>query len=99
MATDRQMTLLRVDLGLMRLTDDQKTYFGALLDTAASAIARRGVTLAADSLEDDTIISMWAAWLYRKRKSETDTPMPRMLMVAVNDKLAAQKMAVTNNDL
>ena len=96
MATGQQITLLRVDLGLMRLTDDQKTYFGALLDTAASAVAREGVVLTKGNLEDDTLIEMWAAWLYRKRRTETDAPMPRMLRVALNDRIAAQKMAVTS---
>lgn len=93
--TETQLALLKTDLGLMRLTDDQKTYMGKLLEMAASAIAREGITLEEGNVEDDMLIEMYAAWLYRKRQQTSEPGMPRMLRFQLNNKLASQKMKVT----
>ncbi len=94
-----QLTLLKVDLGLMQPSAGQITYLNALLEMAASAIKREGVTLQADNLEDDMLVEMYAAWLYRKRANDGNTSfavgMPRMLRYQLNNKLASQKMKVT----
>lgn len=94
---DTQLLLLKTDLGLMRVTDDQKTYLSALLTTAASAITREGITLTAENLECNTLVATYAAWLYRKRAANGNTSfavgMPRMLRWQLNNLLVSQKMA------
>jgi len=95
----KQLTLLKVDLGLMRPSDNQLTYLSSLLEMAASAIKREGITLQAENLEDDMLVEMYAAWLYRKRANDGNTSfavgMPRMLRYQLNNKLITQKMQVT----
>lgn len=96
-SNETRLTLLKVDLGLMHPTSDQITYLTSLLDMAASAIVREGIALVPDRLEDDTLVEMYAAWLYRKRLAQEDKPMPRMLRWQLNNKLLSQKMKVTND--
>ena len=94
-----RLTLLKVDLGLMQPNANQLTYLNSLLAMAASAIKREGINLLADNLEDDMLVEMYAAWLYRKRANDGNTSfavgMPRMLRYQLNNKLVSQKMQVT----
>lgn len=91
--TTEQLFLLQVDLGLMRPTNEQRVYFGHLLDMAAAAIERKGVRLTRGVPEDDALVSMYAAWLYRKRAGAPDaTAMPQMIRCEINDRLVAQTM-------
>jgi hypothetical protein len=91
-----RLTLLRIDLGFKTLTEDQTTYLGQLLGMAVAAITRKGVQLTDGVTEDDALVAMYAAWLYRKRMQAPDsTRMPDMIRCELNDRLMHQKMAVT----
>ncbi|NCB51351.1 MAG: hypothetical protein EOM54_05655 [Clostridia bacterium] len=94
--TSTRLTLLRIDLGFKSLTDEQITYLNTLLGMAATAIARKGVQLTEGATEDDALVAMYAAWLYRKRLQSPDaTRLPDMIRYELNDRLMHQKMAVT----
>lgn len=84
-----RLAILKVDLEVM--TNKKDVYLQQLLSTAASLISREGVTLA-DSIEDDMLQVMYAAYLYRKRAVE-NAPMPRMIRYALNNRLMAEKGA------
>ena len=90
--TSRQIDLLCVDLGLMRISDDQAAYLGNLLAQAARYIETKGITLDPASDEDNGLIARVAAWMYRSRATTADTPLPSGLRSYLHDKLLQQKM-------
>lgn len=97
MANDESvhLALLKVDLGLMHPTEAQTAYLNHLIASAKRHIAREGVTLNADQPDDDMLVVMYAAWMYRKRAHAPDAQaMPRMLRWQLNCRLTAEKMAV-----
>lgn len=90
--TSQQLDLLCVDLGLMRISDDQAAYLGNLLAQAARYIETKGITLDPASDEDNGLIARVAAWMYRSRATIADTPLPSGLKSYLHDKLLQQKM-------
>ena len=78
---------LKVDLGISTTAyDDRLT---AYLQNAQAEIKREGITLG-NSLNDNQLTIMYAAWKWRRR--DTGEGMPRMLRYALNNKLFEQKM-------
>ena len=78
---------LKVDLGISTTAyDDRLT---AYLQNAQAEIKREGITLG-NSLNDNQLTIMYAAWTWRRR--DTGEGMPRMLRYALNNKLFEQKM-------
>ena len=91
--TTNQLTMLKVDLGLVSVTTDQTSYLGQLLDAAQQRLTADGITLTANDPEHDTLVVMYAAWLYRKRAQAPDQQaMPLMLRTLRNSVLFGQKM-------
>lgn len=87
--------MLKVDLGVMNPTAEQTAYLNKLIDAAKLKIAEEGITLDTDRADDDMLVVMYAAWMYRKRAQAPDAQaMPRMLRWQLNCRLTAQKMAV-----
>lgn len=86
-----RLELLRYDLQLMTTSYD--AYLATLLGAAQAAIAREGIVLDLDTIEDNHLVVMYAAYLYRKR-AEDSPAMPRMLRWALNNRLLAPKGAV-----
>lgn len=83
MTNEEKLTILKHDLQI--LTDIHDNYLRGLLDTALALIAREGVTLK-DTVEDNSLQIMYAAYLYRHR-AESDNKMPRMLRYALNNRI------------
>lgn len=68
------------------------------VETAESYIAREGITLQ-DTVDDQMLVSMYAMWLYDKRKTTGSKytsyyiqNMPRMLRYNLNNRLFQQKV-------
>lgn len=78
---------LKVDLGIT--TDAYDTRLGEYLKSAQSEIQREGITLN-DSIDDNQLTIMYAAWMWRKRDSGDG--MPRMLRYALNNRVFSEKM-------
>ena len=92
------LAMLKVDLGLMTTTAEQTTYLNKLIEAAKLRIAEEGITLDAARDDDDMLVVMYAAWMYRKRAQAADAQaMPRMLRWQLNCRLAAEKMAVAES--
>ena len=87
------LTMLKTDLGILTTTA-YDTRLGQLLTAAQQAIINEGAsTLDASDVSDMQLIVMYAAWLWRKRD---DMPgMPRMLRLALNNRVFAEKAVVT----
>lgn len=84
---DELLSRLKIDLGIS--TDAYDSRLTQYLESAEQMIMRKGITLAG-SEEDDQIVVMYAAWMWRRRDSGEG--MPRMLRYAMNNRLFSQKM-------
>lgn len=81
--TDAKILIfLKTDLQISSTAYDD--FLKNTITLAKAAIQREGITLQ-DNVEDGMLVSMYAAYLYRKRKE--DGPMPRMLRYALNNRL------------
>lgn len=78
---------LKVDLGIT--TDKFDDRLKAYLENAQREIQREGATIG-DSVDDDQLVIMYAAWTWRRR--DTGEGMPRMLRYALNNRVFSQKM-------
>ncbi len=88
--TANQRILLQTDLGLLHPTPEQEVQLDHYLSMAHAAISREGVRLNPDAPEDDALLSMYAAWIYRRRASPDALGMPRMIRAELNDRKIAQ---------
>lgn len=94
MTDEHLLALLRADLEQPSPTVND--YLMHLIDVSKERIKTKGIVIDEESHEDAGIIVMYAAWLYRKRK--TQEPMPRMLSSAIHDRLFSQKGKVDDDD-
>lgn len=81
------LQMLKIDLGIS--TDKIDQFLTGLIIAARTFIQREGITLD-ESAEDEALVEMYAAHLYRKRR-EAETAMPRMLRWALNNRLMSEK--------
>ncbi len=88
---DTRLVILKNDLQM--LTDSNDTYLNTLISMAERFIKEMGVKLVDGDIEDDGLVSMYAAWLFRKR-AESENAMPRMLQYALRNRLMSEKMKV-----
>ncbi|OFV69261.1 hypothetical protein [Acetobacterium wieringae] len=93
MQDDLLLVMLKQDLEILHTAKDE--YLTNLIKIAKEMIAREGITLG-DDYEDQGIVVMYAAWMYRKRAAP-DSAMPRMIRAALNNKLFSQKATVTTD--
>lgn len=83
------LSLLKLSIPIN--TDAFDVLLAHQIDTAKERIAREGIALG-DTCEDNDLIVMYAAYLYRKRTlSGDESKMPRMLRYALNNRLFSQK--------
>ena len=81
--TDAEILIIaKQDLEIRNTLQD--SYLMALIGTAKKAIADEGITINADSDLDCQLVTMYAAYLYRKRDNYTG--MPRMLRLLLNNR-------------
>lgn len=73
------LALLKADLGYYdaAIPAELETYLSSILASAEKRILRAGVILVAGDVDDDLFLSMYAAWMYRKRID--GSPKPEML--------------------
>ena len=85
MADSTMLTMLKTDLGI-RTSTAYDTRLEQLLTAAQTAIIEEGASdLDASDPLDQQLIVMYAAWLWRRRDQMTG--MPRMLRLALNNRV------------
>ena len=97
METSDRLSLLKHDLQL--LTNSNDTYLTSLLTKSEEAVNREGIAKPAETetgVEYDYCVIDYAAYLFRKRASQTDTAMPKFLRLELNNLKFHQKMATTS---
>ena len=77
---------LKVDLGITSTAYDMR--LTAYLKNACVQIEREGVTLT-DQIDDQQLVIMYAAWMWRRR--DTGEGMPRMIRYALNNRVMQEK--------
>ena len=82
---------LKTDLGITTTAYDSRLI--QYLQNAQTEIQREGIEIG-DTVNDDQIVIMYAAWTWRRRDSGEG--MPRMLRYAMNNKVFSQKMGGTD---
>lgn len=90
MDTKVVLEFLKADLEIIPENELQDSYLLQLINSASGMIKREGISLT-DSAEDVQLVTMYAAYLYRKRAT-ADPVMPRMLRYALNNRLFSSKM-------
>lgn len=91
--TDEEIleTFLLPDLEKIAVPETQRTFLLQLITSAKEQITREGITLDLTAVDDCLTVSMYAAYLYRRR-AVADNGMPRMLRYRLNNRLFAEKM-------
>lgn len=92
MTNDAILTSLKIDLQISTTAMDE--YLFNLMEEAREKIKEEGITLSDSSISDGMLVEMYAAYLYRHRKS--DNAMPRMLRYALNNRLFSEKAGGKN---
>lgn len=77
---------LKLDLGISSTAFDSRLL--SRIHTAQALIAEEGITLE-DTTEDQDLVIMYAAYLWRQRV--TGEGMPRMLRYALNNRVFSRK--------
>lgn len=85
------LVILKTDLQIS--VDVQDAYLERVIEIARRNIETEGITIA-DTIEDGMLIEMYAAHLYRTRR--TPAPMPKMLRWALNNRLLHEKGALSD---
>lgn len=81
------LSMLKVDLGIMTEAYDDR--LSLYITSSKAEIQREGITLS-DSVNDAQLVTMYAAWMWRKRDGMDG--MPRMLRYALNNRVFSEKM-------
>ena len=85
------LIILCADLNLLEPDDTKKEQLRQYIRAAVAFISREGMELSEPySAEDGQLIEMYAAYLFRKRDS--DSGMPRMLRWALNNRILGRRL-------
>lgn len=95
MTQEERRTMLKIDLGISATAYDERLL--QYIQAAEQEIIREGISFPDEpAIDDDQLVIMYAAWLWRKRDSGEG--MPRMLRYALNNRLFSQKMKAEESD-
>lgn len=90
MTDENILEILKTDLQIS--ADEYDEYLHNIISLAKDAISDEGIKINAESERDGMLVELYAAYLYRKRKTEK-ADMPRMLRYMLNNRLFRQKAA------
>lgn len=87
------LALMKADLGYFdsAIPAALETYLSSTLDSAAAKIARAKIELVPGNVDDDLFLSMYAAWMYRKRTE--GLAMPQMLRAEIRNRQVDDALA------
>ena len=83
------LSLLKIDLGITHTLRD--TFFTALLQSSQIEIEGRGIVLVLTDIEDQMLLSDYAAWKYRKRQE--DVGMSQNLSSRIRNRIVKARSA------
>lgn len=80
---DQILTLLKLDLGISH--DKRDALLMPLIEASKAEIEGKGIKLDLDQVEDQMLLSDFAAWRYRKRAE--DIPMSNNLQYRIRNRI------------
>ena len=89
MTETQLLKVLKVDLGITTNAFDER--LEQYIETAKAEIEREGAKLDLSVMDHCSVVTMYAAWMWRRR--DTGDGMPRMVRYALNNLVFGQKMA------
>ena len=90
------LTILKSDLEIAQTTTSKDSLLNNLIELSLGAVTREGITLSDPyTIEEGTLIEMYAAYLYRRRRDPEST-MPHSLRYMLNNMLLSQKARLLN---
>lgn len=84
---DEILTLFKIDIGITHKLRDE--YFKKFLAAAQKEIESKGITLGLNDVEDQMLLSDYAAWKYRKRQE--DVGMSQNLKYRVRNRVVKER--------
>ncbi len=87
------LAAVKVDIGITTSAYDNR--LTQYIKSAYKSISIEGIVLDAEDDLDKQLVTMYAAWLWRRR--DTGEGMPRMIRYALNNRLFSQKMKVVSD--
>lgn len=87
---DSILAMLKLDLLIPESVTAYDERLSQYIEAATAAITRKGIVLT-DSVDDDHLVAVYAAWLWRDRR--TGGGEPRMIQWMVHNRLFSQKGA------
>lgn len=81
------LSLLKIDIGITHTLRD--TFFTSLLQAAQKEIEDKGITLDLVLVEDQMLLSDYAAWKYRKRQE--DVGLPQNLLFRIRNRVVKER--------
>lgn len=87
------LAAVKGDIGITTSAYDNR--LTQYIKSAYKAISIEGIVLDAEDDLDKQLVTMYAAWLWRRR--DTGEGMPRMIRYALNNRLFSQKMKVVSD--
>ena len=84
------LTAVKIDLGTKSTAYDER--LSQMIEASKIEIAREGITLDLDNIDDCQLVIMYTGWLWRKRTDGGG--MPRMIRYALNNRILSEKMKV-----
>ena len=85
------LELLKLDLGFKHTARDLQ--LNALISSSEKELTRKGLTLDMTQVDDQMLVSDYAAWSYRNRQEYH--PLPRYIQIRIHNR-AIQKAGTTN---
>lgn len=93
MINDTVLKLLKMDLGITHSARDE--YFLSFLNGCKSEIERKGITLDLNNLDDQILLSDYAAWMYRKRQE--DVPLANNIQLRIRNRIVKERSAANGS--
>lgn len=93
MINDTVLKLLKMDLGITHSARDE--YFLSFLNGCKSEIERKGITLDLNNLDDQILLSDYAAWMYRKRQE--DVPLASNIQLRIRNRIVKERSAANGS--
>lgn len=81
---DYRMQMLKATLCLLTVDENTENYLGMLLRASEAELDAKGIK-PSESEAYTNLVVMYASWLYTKRKSQTNEPMPKALRYAIDN--------------
>ena len=90
---DTVLALFKIDIGITHTLRD--TFFASLLMAAKLEIEEKGITLDLTSVEDQILLSDYAAWKYRKRQE--DVGISQNLLFRIRNRIVKARSTYIEN--